>query len=223
MLPAFLPLCMSSCWMSDTRSWARWKGNHETIPAPDAFSESCQPCYPAEFVAQNIRVLVFAEHEIESGAAGGRVVVEDIGERPYAGLLAAEWALFGGGVAYGELVVVAPADLGLHLPEGGQVVDAVLLLQRYYGLVGTPDATFPDLIQQLLLALVLRAFPDGLEVVEQLALGLSDVHVLLGDHPLLELVGEGTTKLGRPLFGTGEDQASHPLLEADVAGPLPQV
>jgi hypothetical protein len=46
------------------------------------------------------------------------------------------------------------------------VVDAVLLLQRGNGLVGTPDAALPDLVEQLLLAPMFRALPDGLEIVE---------------------------------------------------------
>jgi hypothetical protein len=47
--------------------------------------------------------------------------------------------------------------------------------------------------------------------------------VLLGDHPLLELVGEIAAKLGRPLFGTGENESLHPLLEGDVAGTLSEL
>jgi hypothetical protein len=53
-------------------------------------------------------------------------------------------------LAYGELVVSAPAGLGLQLPEGGEVVDTVLLLKDRDGLIGAADATLPDLVQELL-------------------------------------------------------------------------
>jgi len=129
--------------------------------------ESGQACYASELVAQSVRILVFAAHEVDSRAAG---VDEDVCEWPHAGLLATEWALFACGFAYGELVVVAPTDLGIQLPEGGEVVDAVLLLKSSYGLVEAANTALPDLVQELLLALAFRSLPYGLEPVQKLAL-----------------------------------------------------
>ena len=64
------------------------------------------------------------------------------------------------------MVVVAPPDLTLQIPEGREVVDAVLLLQGRDGLVGSTDAALPDLREQLLLALVLGLLPDSLEPID---------------------------------------------------------
>src|SRR5215216_4662541 len=124
-----------------------------------------------ELVAQGIRVLVLAPHEVEAGPPGGGEIHEDVGEGPHAGLFSAEWALLCRHVPDGELVVVAPADLAVELPEDGQVVDAVLLLETHDGLVEAADAALPDLVQELLLALALGALPDGFELIHQLALG----------------------------------------------------
>jgi hypothetical protein len=55
--------------------------------------------------------------------------------------------------AYGELVVIAPADLGIQFPERGEMVDTVLLLKGCDGLVEPANAALPYLIQELLLAL----------------------------------------------------------------------
>src|SRR5215212_8136045 len=104
-------------------------------------------------------------------AAGGGEVDEDVCEWPHAGLPATEWALFAGDLAYGELVVIAPADLGLQFPEGCEVVDTVLLLKGRDGLVEAANAVLPYLVQELLLTLVLRTLPDGLEPVKELTLG----------------------------------------------------
>src|SRR5215212_2497822 len=147
--------------------------------------ESGQACYASELVAQGVRILVFAAHEVEARAAGGGEVDEDVCEWPHAGLLATEWALFACGFAYGELVVVAPTDLGIQLPEGGEVVDAVLLLKSSYRLVESANTALPDLVQELLLTLVLRPLPYGLEPVQKLALGCPDFQVFLGDYPVV--------------------------------------
>ena len=40
--------------------------------------ESGQACYASELVAQGIRILVFATHEVEARAAGGGEVDEDV-------------------------------------------------------------------------------------------------------------------------------------------------
>ena len=64
------------------------------------------------------------------------------------------------------MVVVAPPDLTLQIPECREVVDAVLLLQGCDGLVGSADAALPDLREQLLLALVLGLLPDSLEPID---------------------------------------------------------
>ena len=64
------------------------------------------------------------------------------------------------------MVVVAPSDLTLQIPECREVVDAVLLLQGRDGLVGSADAALPDLREQLLLALVLGLLPDSLEPID---------------------------------------------------------
>ena len=69
------------------------------------------------------------------------------------------------------------------------MVDAVLFLKGRDRLVEAADAALPDLVQEFFLALVLRAFPDGFEPVHELALGRSEIHVLLGDYPVLDLVG----------------------------------
>jgi hypothetical protein len=79
-------------------------------------------------------------HQGEARVAGGGEIDEDICEWPHAGLLATEWALFTRDLAYGELVVVAPTDLGIQLPEDGEVVDAVLLLR---GRSGKPRESVP--------------------------------------------------------------------------------
>src|SRR5215203_3310989 len=193
------------------------------VPEPDASSKSCQARYSPELVAQDVGVLVFAKHELEARAAGCREVDEYVRQRAQAGLLAAEGAFVSGGVLYGELIVVAPPDLGLHLPECGDVVDAVLLLQGRHGLVGTADTTLPDLAEQLMLSCVLRPLPDGLQVVQEFALGRTYIYVLFGDDPLLQFVGEGPAELGRPLSRTGEDQTPHPLLEGNLPGCFPQL
>src|SRR5215203_4605405 len=147
--------------------------------------ESGQACYASELVAQGVRILVFAAHEVDARAAGGGEVDEDVCEWPHAGLLATEWALFARGFTYGELVVVAPTDLGIQLPEGGEVVDTVLLLKSSYGHVEAANAALPDLVKEPLLTLVLRPLPYGFEPVQKLALRCPKVYVLLGDYPVL--------------------------------------
>src|ERR671917_1028202 len=114
--------------------------------------EAGQARYAPKLFAQDVCILVFAEHEVEARAAGGGEVDQDVLDWPHAGLLATEWALFTGDFAYGELVVSTPADLGLQFPEDGEVVDTVLLLKGRDGLVEAADAALPDLVQELLLA-----------------------------------------------------------------------
>ena len=147
--------------------------------------ESGQACYASELVAQGVRILIFAAHEVDARAAGGGEVDEDVCEWPQAGLLATEWALFACGFAYGELVVIAPADLSVQLPEDGEMVDTVFLLKGCDGLVEAANTALPDLVQELLLALVLSPLPYGLEPIQKLALGCPKVYVLLGDYPVL--------------------------------------
>src|SRR3712207_8385944 len=61
------------------------------------------------------------------------------------------------------------------LPQDGEVVDAVLLLQGRDGLVGAADAALPDLCEKLLLALVLGALADGLQPIQELSLGGAEI------------------------------------------------
>ena len=80
------------------------------------------------------------------------------------------------------MIVVAPADLGIQLPEDGEVVDAVLLLKGRDSLVGTANAALPDLVQKLVLALVLRPLPYGLEAVKNFVLWGTDIYMFFSDH-----------------------------------------
>ena len=65
------------------------------------------------------------------------------------------------------------------------MVDTVLLLKGRDGLVEAADAALPDLVQELLLAFVLGALPDGLEPVQELALWGPEIYVFLCDYPVL--------------------------------------
>jgi hypothetical protein len=116
--------------------------------------------------SRRVSVFSFSPSMKSRRTAGGGEVDEDVCEWPQAGLPATEWALFTDDFAYGELVVIAPADLGIQFPEGGEVVDTVLLLKGRDGLVEAANAALPYLVQELLLALVFRALPDGLEPVQ---------------------------------------------------------
>ena len=109
--------------------------------------EASQACQAPELVAQGVRVLVFAEHEVEAGATGGGEVDQDVLEWPHASLLATVRALLTGDVAYGELVVVALTDLGIQLPEGGEVVDTIFLLKGRDSRVEAANTALPDLVQ----------------------------------------------------------------------------
>jgi hypothetical protein len=138
--------------------------------APKASLEACKAREALELVAQGVGVLVLAAQKVEAGAAGGDDVDEYVGEGPDAGGFPGERALFPRYVHDGQAVGVGPADLAVEVPEGGEVVDAVLLLEGLYSLLGPADAGLPDLRRrQAGLALVLGPLPDLLQTVEYLA------------------------------------------------------
>src|SRR5215210_39531 len=151
----------------------------EKILKPDAFSRDLRsnplqnrvrPAMPPNS-SRRVSTFSFSPRTKARRAAGGGEVNEDVCEWPHAGLLATEWALFTRGFAYGELVVIAPADLSVQLPEDGEMVDTVFLWKGRDGLVGAANAALPYLVQELLLTLVFRALPYGFESVQELVLG----------------------------------------------------